>query len=107
MRLKMLAETEKPDLRSRVGSRHDPVVIPRAAIVGRGALPPLIFSECVVNDYIKRGQRAEQKRECQPWPKWNQDRAHRNERDAVLQQRAKIAEQRYGPVTSFRTRAMQ
>ena len=107
VRLKVFAETEEPDLRGRVGGGHDPVVIPRATIVGRGALPPLIFSECVMDDDVERRQRAEQERDCQPWTKRNQNRAHRDERDAVLQQRAEVAEQRHGPVTSFRTRAMQ
>ena len=60
-----------------------------------------------MNDDVERRQCAEEQREREPWSKRNQDRAHRNERDRVLQQCAEIAQQRDRTVTSFRARAMQ
>ena len=81
----MLTKSEESNLSGGLGRGHDPIVIPRASIISGGALSPLVLRECVMNDDVERGQRAEQQRERQRGSKWNQDRAHRDERDAVLQ----------------------
>ena len=106
-RAKMIAQGEKPQLRGALAGSEQPVVIPGPPLVLGCARAPLMLAQRMAQNDKKYGQRAQQQRRRKPVPERDQDRAHGQQGQAILQHAAKTLHKSDGAVARVGASAVQ
>ena len=103
----MISQIEEAHFGRALWSSKQRVVIPRASVVDRYSLAPLVAAQTSPQHDVKRWKRAENHCQGEYGTERNQDGNHRHDGNAVLQERSQPLNQLHRTVSGFRARTVE